>query len=174
MFITQIKTIDANVWDEFPELSLITKFREFREKEGDEKSSNIIKAIFYIWDVKSSFRKSGMTEDEIKKEIHKNLLGNPKFSWKKLQGIKLYFLDKNQTAAQKLFAETEIQIRELNHFLREEWEWSETNAKDKAAVMKQYKDLYKDYLDYKEAIAEEEIEFESTRGGYNKSFLERQ
>lgn len=175
MLVPQIPDPHCNLWIEFPILGTITKFRVFREKVGDDiKSSNILKSIFYIWDVKSKYRKANMSEKEIEKEMKTNILKNGNFSWKKYVGIKVYFLDKNQSKIQKLFTETERHIRELNHFLSEEWVWSPETAKDKAAVMKQYKSLYEDYLNLKEQIDEEEQAYESGRGGYSKSLLERQ
>ena len=60
-----IKKSNINIWDEYPDLDIIEVFRKLRKDEGEEKSNNILKAIYYIYDPKSDKRDSGFTEEEL-------------------------------------------------------------------------------------------------------------
>jgi type I site-specific restriction endonuclease len=80
--IVRLKDLDGSFWEQNKELALMTPFSDFKKKA---KSDKIMKAIYLIWDSKSTFRKSGMSPEQILEDINTNFLGNPNFDWEPYQ-----------------------------------------------------------------------------------------
>jgi hypothetical protein len=171
MPIVTIKKSNINLWEEYPDLDLIEEFKKLRKEEGDEKSNNILKAIYYIWDPKSDKRNSGFTESELIKDINANLLADKKFNWSKYEHIKEAWFKYCLTKTDQLLKEYEDQLDGLNDMMRE-WTWSKSDALDKAQTMKAYKGLFEEYADVKNKFTQEVAEREEMEGGYTLSMLE--
>lgn len=162
---------ELNIWEEYPHIGMISKFKTFKRKEGKDKSSRILIAVFLIFDPKSPFRKASMTEDEIMNEVNKSVLKDVKFPWDEYEEIKEYFLEKNGSKLQMMFRDTEAEIINLNTFLKK-WKLNKNDVGERAKVMKQYRDLYKDYMELKEKIDMEVEDGANSHGDYDKSMLE--
>ena len=171
MPIVELRKSDINLWVEYPDLDLIEEFRILREKEGDEKSNNILKAIYYIWDPKSDKRDSGFTEAELIKDINQNLIGIKTFKWEKYEHVKEAWFKYCLTKTDTILKEYEDQLEGLNEMLKN-WAWSKDDASDKAAAMKTYKSLFEDYGDIKKQFSAEKAERDEFYGGYELSELE--
>jgi hypothetical protein len=169
-FIT-VDNPDINIWKQNPALNLITEFQEFKLEEGDSRSSDILKAIYYIWDPKSDLRDSGVTEKKLIEDVSKNLLGDPDFDWDKYDHIKELYQTNNYTKLETMLLRYEKEINDLNDLLKE-WPWSKTDIKDRSEAVKQYKILFDEYIDIHEKAKMEAEELSDMYGGYQKSMLE--
>jgi len=67
-------------WELNIELTYLDPFSELQKEKG---SSLIMTAIWMLCDPKSSFAQSSIKEHELKANLAKNLLNNPKFDWSK-------------------------------------------------------------------------------------------
>lgn len=165
-------TPETDIWKQHPSLKLIKEFRELKDKEGDERSGNIIKSIFLIWDHKGNLRDSGIDEDQLIRDVSETLLGDPDFDWSQYETFKEYFLSVNTTRLESMRLNYENEILGLGRMLKT-WKWHQKDAEKRAKVVKEYKILFDDLIEVTEKIkleVEAEVEYE---GGYNKSLLEQ-
>jgi len=173
MPIVELKKPNINLWEEYPDLDIIEEFKKIRLAEGDEKSNNILKAIYYIWDPKSDKRDSGFTEQELIKDINKNLIGEKAFNWKTKdrEALKQAWFKYCMTKTDMLLRDYQEQVEGMNAMHRE-WPWSPENAKEKAASMSAYKTVFADYKDILKDFNNEKLEREEMEGGYQPSMNE--
>lgn len=162
---------DITIWEQNPGLQFITEFKLLRLKEGDERSSNIIKSIFYIWDPKSKVRDSGLTEEQLIADMNLNLIGDENFNWHEYWEFKEFFIEKNISKLEALYMEHEQEIHELKLMLSE-WKWGKKDTTQKAAAMKQHKQLLEEAAELKQKISQEAEENVILEGGYTKSLVE--
>ena len=164
----RVNSPSDDIWEVNPSLELISEFIDFRKKEGKKKSGAILKAIYYVYDPNSDLRDSGMSEEKIKEEVTSSILSSYRtFDWDKYQDIVELYKKYNITKSGKLLIGYQEQIESLNRFL-ENWHWSKNDAKDKASVMKQYKELFADLAEVEANFKEEQRELELL-AGYTKS-----
>lgn len=168
-FIT-LNNSEENIWEINPFLDLISEFKELKRKEGEETSSNILKAIYLIWDPKSDLRESGLPETKLMNDVTESLLGKS-FNWDKYDHIREAYMEYNISELEREFLRCGKELKDFNDFL-EKWTWTKEGAKERATVMKQYKELISDYVRAKENFIQERTEIEEMEGGYTKSFLE--
>lgn len=161
---------DENIWVTNPMLNKITFFKNIREVHGDDRSSSLLKAIYYIHDPKSSLRKSGMTESEIEDEVNGNILNDPDFDWDVYSDIIEEYKEVNLSRAEKLLNNYDSELSSLQVMI-DKWNWSKDDAKQKADVMRQYKSLYEDYVEMRSLVQADE-ENQEMRAGYVKSLTE--
>lgn len=154
-------------------MDLIEEFRALREKEGDEHSNNILKAIYYIWDPKSDKHDSGFSEAELIEDINQNLLGVKKFKWEKYENVKQAWFKYCMTKTDKMLKDFEDQIEGLNQMLRD-WAWSQDSAKEKADVMGKQTVLFANYEPVRKLFIAEKQERDEFYGGYELSMLEEE
>ena len=168
--ISEVKPED-NVWELYPALSLIKEFRELKKREGDERSSAIIKAIFLIWDPKSPYHDSGMRFSKILEDVNEYVLNEEAFDWVPYENFKNFFINANTSRLEALLISYEKEINDFKQMISN-WKWSKEDATSRAKVMKEYKALIEDFAETKQKLLnsnEDDVEFE---GGYTKSFLE--
>lgn len=163
---------DCNIWEHNPHLLLISVFKELKKKEGIKKSSNIIKSIYYIWDPKSDLKDSGASEKELIEEITNSLLSK-NFDWTKYDHIKEAYFKYCITEIESEHLRRGREVKKFGDFI-EGWKWSSDDAKDKGTVMKQYKDIFKDWIESDAEFKQEKTSIEELGGGYVMSFLEEQ
>lgn len=173
MPIVVLNKSNINLWDEYPDLELIEEFRILKQEEGYDKSNNILKAIYYIWDPKSDKRDSGFSEEELIKDITKNLIGDKNFIWAKHDKTKEAWLKYCFTKTDTLLKELEDEI-EAFHLMIKKWKWTKADSLDKAAAMKAYNALFTDYAEIKKLHVSEKLEREEMEGGYQISMLEEE
>lgn len=162
---------DITIWEQNPGLQFITEFKLLRLKEGDEHSSNIIKSIFYIWDPKSKLADSGLTEEQLIKDMNTNLIGDPDFNWHEYWEFKEFFIESNISKLESLYLEHLQEIHDLKVMLSE-WKWGKKDTSQKAAAMKQHKMLIEEAAELKQKISQDAEENVVLEGGYTKSFIE--
>lgn len=163
--------IDSDVWQLNPSLELIKEFRELKEKEGYERSSAIIKAIFFIWDMKSDLRDSGMSESKLMKDVSQMLLEDEDFNWQNYEDFKDFFLAANLGKLESLFLEYEKDLEDLNTFIST-LKWGKTTIDTKAKANKQRKELFDQLLEIREKLKHDGDVEADMEGGYVKSFIE--
>ncbi len=171
MAFIRIEDPDENIWKTNPSLKLISDFEDFKEKEGEDRSSSILKAIFYIWDPKSELRDSGVSESQLIEDVTKNLINDPDFNWDDYDHIKTLYQETNITKIEGLLLRYEKEIHDLNTIL-EDWKWNKKEIKDRAAAVSQYKVLFDEYVEVKDKVKMETDELSEMYGGYQKSMLE--
>ena len=171
MPLVSIKKSNINIWDEYPDLDVIDVFKKLRKEEGDEKSSNILKSIYYIWDPKSDKRDSGFTEEELIKDINKNLIGDKNFKWAEYEEVKEAWFKYCLTNTERLLQYYENEIDGLNEMMKD-WTWTKHDASEKAAAMRNYKQLLTEYSEVKNLFTQEKIEREKMEAGYQLSMIE--
>lgn len=171
MALIQEVNPDVSIWKQNPALGLIKEFKELKLKEGDERSSNIIKAIFYIWDTKSKLRDSGLSEQQLIEDINTSVIGDPDFNWHEYWDFKEFFIAKNVSKLESMLIGYENDIRDLEQMLAD-WKWGKKDLKQKAEARKQLKILVEEYADLKRKALAEADENVVLEGGYTKSLVE--
>lgn len=164
---------DESVWVTNPSLHHVKIFRELKTAEGDERSSNIIKAIYNIWSPKSDLKDSGLEEADRISQVSESLLGDPDFDWDQHIELKEYFLLNNISEAERMHRKYGEEIEGLTLMLKK-WKWTKAEAKDKTAVMKGYDDLLKNYLIAKALVENEKQGDTLMHSDYTKSLFEQQ
>jgi len=171
MGFIKISSPEANIWEENPALSIITEFKQFRAKEGDEKSSTILKAIYYAYDPKSELRSSGMNDEELEQYIVDNVIRNKKFQWTKYEAIKQIYLEKNISKLESVLMTYEKSVLELKSIL-DAWKATKEDVDKKAKITNLYKEALHGYLEAKREVEEEWVQEEELWAGYTKSKVE--
>lgn len=166
-----VENPEDNIWEANPSLELISGFRAFKNKEGVERSSNIIKAIYYIYDPKSELRDSGVPFDQLIEDITNNVIGDPDFDWNDYDDIKELYMSNNITALEAKLLDHEKEMEDLKTFLST-WALSKKDIKDRMVTMSAYNKLLDEYIDIREKVKMETEEMTEMLGGYQKSLIE--
>lgn len=161
-----------NIWEVNKELELISEFRNFKKKEGEHRSSQILKAIYYIWDPKSNINDSGFSEDKLMDDVTQSLVDDPDFNWEDYEDIKQLYLDNNLSKNEQLLIKYRKEIQGLSELL-DTWGWSKSDAKLKGEVVSQYKRLFEDLKEVESKFLMEKHEMEEMLGNYVKSRFEK-
>lgn len=169
--LVYITDVEASVWEQCPGLDLLTEFKKFKEQEGEERSSNIIKSIFYIWDPKSNLRDSGYDEASLIKDMNENVIGDSDFDWEDYEDFKAFYMDHNLSEAENLLKKYRNEIDGLDQLLST-WKWTKEDAAERAKLVSTYKALFDDYLEVKAQVDIEHESLSEMRGGYTKSKFE--
>jgi len=99
MVFCNIKDIEGDFWEQNKQLSYMSPFSSFKKKKN---SSKIMKAIYLIYDSKSSFKQTPMSEEEIIKDVNLNFLEDENFKWSEYEDIVEAFKDKCRTGTAKI------------------------------------------------------------------------
>lgn len=67
-------------WSVNPLMEYVTVFREFKRRYK-RRSTKIMNAVYMVYDPKSELKSSGLTEEEIKREVAVNYLKDENFPW---------------------------------------------------------------------------------------------
>lgn len=156
-------------WELNMEMGYLDPFAKF--KEENDKSAEIMTAIYMIYDPKSLLVNSGESESKIKKDVSKNFLGNESFEWKPFMKYVRSYKIFCKTKIEKALDDWWRQLQERNIFLEEEMEWDEDNARDKDALLLKTKEHFQNYNDIK-ALLKEERQEKLMYGDYTMSELE--
>lgn len=171
MAFVKVESPDCDFWALNPSLKLIKEFKKLIETEGYERSSNILKSIYYVWDPKSNLKDSGLSQDKLKEDMAENLIGDPNFDWDIYEPVVDLYLKFNTSELESMLIHYEKEINDLNTLLGG-WTWSKKDVKDKAYAVSQYKSLFDDYIEIKNRVTNEHENIISLEGGYQKSMLE--
>jgi hypothetical protein len=173
MPIVELKKSGINLWEEYPDLEFITEFKELKDKEGAEKSNNILKAIYYIWDPKSDKRDSGFTEEELIKDINKNLIGEKNFKWSNYEKTKAAWDKYCLTKTDTILVEYETKISQVNEVIKT-MPVTKENIKEIGDYLKLQKSLLLDYAEVKKEFVQEQISRAEMENGYVPSLNEEE
>lgn len=166
-----VENPEENIWDTNPGLELITEFRDFKAKEGEIKSSNIIKAIYYIWDPKSPLRDSGLPEEKLIEDNTKNIIGDKNFNWDDYEDIKEFYLKYNISKIEALLLQYEDEVKGLNELLAD-WPWTKKGVKEKSFAVSQYKGLFESLMEISDKVRADASDEMEMRAGYQKTMVE--
>jgi type I site-specific restriction endonuclease len=81
--LAHIKDMNKDFWEQNQQLAYMSPFHEL--KKNNKNSSSVMMALYMIYDAKSPFRATGMTEEEIISDVNKNFLKDEKFPWQDYQ-----------------------------------------------------------------------------------------
>jgi hypothetical protein len=171
MSFVLVEDPEINIWEKNPELALIIEFAEFREKEGEIRSSDILKAVYYIHDPKSKLRDTSVSQIDLIHTVNTTVLEDPKFNWDDYDYIVDVYLKYNTSKIESLLLRYEDEIEQLNKIL-ESWKWDKSNIKDRADALKQYQTLLTELSDLRERVLAETNEHMEMHGGYQTSLIE--
>ncbi len=108
--IVRLKDFDGDFWAQNPMLALMSPFAEFKKKKN---SSNIMKAIYMVYDSKSPFKATWADENEAVKDINKNYLKDENFPWEEYQSVVNAYKDKCRSSLQKMLDDLLYEIKEM-------------------------------------------------------------
>lgn len=169
MQFIEIEDFNQDFWEQNPELQYIEPFATFKKTKG---SSDIMKAIYLVYDFKSKFKIAGVSEEEAKRDVQKNFLKKKEFNWAQYIELIEAYKDMCTTKLQKSLQQYEEQLFGLQKFINSlSWE-SDEDAAIKTQSIKDYKMFLKDYKEY-EDLVKEELKEKRYKGGYRKSPAEK-
>jgi hypothetical protein len=160
----------GDVWRDNPHLELIKVFRDFKAKYGEEQSSRILKAVYYLYDVRSPLRDTPKSFDEMVEDVNDTVIKDPKFNWGAFQFIVDAYSEHVPTKAQAEMRRYEDEISGLHDFLAT-WAWGEDNVKEKADALIKAEKLWAIFLKLKDQVTAENTA-SGSYGGYKKSKIE--
>ena len=79
-----LKDIDEDFWEQNKELTFISPFSSFKKKKN---SSEVMKAIYLLYDHKSKLNESDTPFESRLDDVNKNFLGDANFDWSKYEEI---------------------------------------------------------------------------------------
>lgn len=165
----QLVDPDKSLFAQNPGLKDLPPFNELHEMgpQGDK----IIKALYYIHDIKSTWYAAVPIEKERIKDVSTHVLGDSNFPWKDYAKFTREYKKNCRTELQRRLAslrndlsEREIFYRSLSWEDPQELQMKETMRISQASYLEEYHEL--------EDLANQEIEELESLGGYTKSFIE--
>lgn len=164
----RLKNIDEDFWGQNKELSFMHPFSVFKKKA---KSDKIMKAIYLIYDSKSTFRRAGMSTEEIITDVNTNFLNKEDFDWDAYTDIIEAYQDKCQSRIYKKLLKLLDEIDEIEAD-REGLSWAEAGeAELKLKLFDASKKLFQDAITLQKEL-DEEIEAVELESEYAMSMIE--
>lgn len=166
-FVT-LDDIKGDFWEQNPEIELHQPFANFKK---NKRSSDIMKAIYLVYDPKSISKRGNISEEQSKKDIAENLLGDPNFDWEPYVDIIRAYKEKCKT---KLQVELEKWLYDIQERLQygNELSWSdEAESKRKDDILLSHKKYMDAYIEVERKV-KDEMASRRMKNGYHKSMLE--
>ena len=161
-----IKSIsrDQNLFEQHPHLSFVDWIDKLLDKEGRDFVERLLTFIFYVFDVKSDFFNSPMSESDKIKSLEKTL----DFKWdEKFEKYKDKFLAQNLSRVEKELFDMNERLVKWKQLLQDE-EPSLDNAHKLVKAEEHYQKLLDGYLNLEDKVKQETGRAEN-RGGYTES-----
>jgi len=155
-----------NFWKLNQELSYIDPFAAFSKKKD---SAKIMMAIYMIYDPKSQLINSGLSVEEVKKDISTNFLKDLKFDWSKYRDITVAYQNLCRTKIEKELDSYYLMIQERRK-VADDLDWADDFQKKEEIVSTHDKYVEK-YTQLVEALKQERAE-KLMHGDYTPSLLE--
>ena len=169
MQFIEIEDFEKDFWEQNPEIQFIEPFASFKKTKG---SSDLMKAIYLVYDFKSKFKIAGVNEEEAKRDVQKNFLKKKDFNWGQYNELIEAYKDMCTTKLQKSLMQYEEQLFGLQRYINSlSWDDDE-DAAIKTQSIKDYKMFFKDYKEYEELV-KEELKEKRYKAGYRKSPAEK-
>lgn len=163
-------SLDVSIWELNPHLELISEFKAFKKKEGDEQSSKILTAISYIYDAKSPMRDGMYTEEEVIEQLTETLFDGEVIDWDDYSYVVDLYNEHIQSFERVRLNSWKNELEGLEDLLKT-WGWDQNTAKEKITLLASLPKLWAEYSKIKAIVDNEDDEFTS-RGNYVKSLVE--
>jgi hypothetical protein len=166
--VVRLKNLYGDFWEQNPILGYMSPFNEFKKKKN---SSNIMKAIYMIYDSKSPYRATSKEEGDILAEVNKNFLNDEKFPWDEYDKIISAYKDVCISKLQKKVNDLMLEISEMDIARRD---LSFDDSAESERRMKMYsmvKTLYTDAITLQNEL-NEEVGEQLIYGDYVPSLIE--
>ena len=160
------------IWEQNPWLSIIEFFKTFKDDLGEDLSSKILTAIFLVYHPNSDLREDVRGTNELEEDVATNYLKDPKFDWRKYDGIKEEFLKQTTTKVQQHFIRYENEVEKLLKFV-ETGKYTEKNALSRASLLEKSDKIWNKYLELKQKVEQEKADSTKSLGNYSKSMAEK-
>jgi arylsulfatase A-like enzyme len=159
----------ADFWEQNQELKYIEPFATFSKKKD---SSDIMKAVYLVYDFKSKFNRGGIPKDKAKEDVAKNFLKKPNFKWDDYEEVIKAYIDTCTTVKQKALQKFEKDLKGLSEYM-EVLSWADPDeAVIKKDINKEMR-VYFNNLSECESLVNEEIKEKRFKGGYRMSPSEK-
>lgn len=159
----------VDFWEQNPELKYIEPFAALYKKKD---SSDIMKAIYLVYDFKSKFNRGGISKDKAKDDVSKNFLKKPNFKWEDYKDIIDAYIESCTTVKQKALQKFEKDLTGLSDYM-EALSWADPDeAVIKKDINKEMR-VYFNNLSECESLVNEEIKEKRFKGGYRMSPSEK-
>lgn len=161
-----------NFWDANPGLLNLDPYPQFKKKQGTRRSSNLMKAIWQVYDPKAKGVIADRPVKDLQNDIATNFLNDPKFNWKDkdIRNVIEAYKQDCMTFMEKELKYWEMELRERRLYMAElPWDM-EREEKDK--MLSTQPKLWDEYMRYKKEVDKERQE--RFHGGGTLSFLEKQ
>lgn len=163
------KILEENKW-----LLGIEEISQVVKDHGKIKADKMVKAVYLAYDSQSPYRTTGMTMAKIKKDIINVTLVRPGFKWDDIEELGDFWVSDICTDSESPLFVLKKELDKFKEFFdNDKYEITLENAKDRAAALKSYTSLVKDYEEMKRKVMNEEKK-EATKkfGGYQPSLTE--
>lgn len=162
--------ITENIWASNPELITYPSFKQLKEEYGADKSQEIMKALYLVYDAKSHFRALGLTDEGELQSKASIYLGDVKWGdlSKQIETYKEYII----TPSERHLMNLSSQIEKAQGVLSD---WTPI-TKELTSFIKSGLELTKlqrEYLEIYKLVQAEKEEITKGAGGKALSLLER-
>lgn len=160
---------EKSIFAQNPGLEVLTPFNELYEKGED--GDRIMKALFFIYDIKSSAYQGIPDDKERIADISENYLMNPTFPWKDYGKYSRAYKTTCVSDIQKKLDIMRMDIDEREAYFRG-LSWDDPEERDIKNKMMSDHDKFIEKYEKVMKLAEEELEELESYGGYIKSYIE--
>lgn len=164
------KILEENKW-----LNGLEEIQQLVLENGKVKADKMVKAVFLLYDSSSPYRETGMSLGRIKKDILKNIISKPGFTWRDVDDFAEFWQREVCTQSEKPLYVIKKELDRFEDLLESNTKLTLDNAADRAKVIKEYGVLVDKYRELQKQIkAEERTEGKKKKyGGYQPSLLEK-
>lgn len=164
-----IKELGEDVSKTHPWLKDLSFVKEQIKKLGESNFYKHLKSSYFIYDVKSPFRNSGMDEKTIREEVSINIFNKKSFDENDL--IKNWLEKTNLTPIEREFKKYELEVQGFNSMLSE-WEWEQGSAQNRIKTMSAFDVFWKKFEDLRRELLENK-QTNSYRANEEPSLIEQ-
>jgi len=167
--LAHIKDLNKDFWEQNQQLAYMSPFHELKKINDD--SSSIMRALYMIYDAKSPFRATGMTEEEIIIDVNKNFLNNENFPWEDYQKYVDAYKDKCRSMLHKKLDNLMGEILEMEQRRRELSADDPSEMEQKIKLFDAVSKWYDKAIELQQKLNEEVAE-QALYGEYAPSLIE--
>jgi len=112
--------IDANFWQSYPQMILPKAFNDLYKKDKSKdkvESSKVMWAIAMLIDISDTNKYRNLREDDRKKLISEDYLGNAKFNWSTLEPAITTYKDLHTSKDERILIDLEKKVEERTKFI---------------------------------------------------------
>jgi hypothetical protein len=167
--IARVKDFNLDFWEQNPEIVFMSPFNSLKKKKN---GSKVMMGIYLMFDSKSSFRRSGMDDSEIIKDVSKNFMGDEKFPWDEYQDCIDAYKDKLRSVVRKKLDNLLFEISEMEQARRDLSFDDESERTTKIKYFDTFEQYYTKAVELQKQL-DDEVEGDlSIYGDYMPSMIE--